>query len=525
MEQVNYILDNTCLTCNGKKIHYDFSIDKYRVEECTDCGLMRLNPQPSNDELAKIYNENYFLTAFENKDHNSHVSFLKASTAKRYLDLIESYMDPSLAGGHLLEIGCGNGDFLLAAAERGFRVTGIEYSSHAAEAAAKKLSAKGEVICGEITHLLNTDKRFDFIIFADVLEHVRNPREFLKNTYSLLKENGIAITIVPSIDSFSARIMGNKWMEFKPEHLWYFSRKTLSRLLYNENFGEIKTHKAKKTLSFNYIAEHFIRYPTQPYTSVIQLFRQLIPNFLRKMPIRLNAGGIMMLAKKTKACSTKKLSVIMAVYNEEKTLHKTIHGLLTKKIPNVEIEIIIIESKSTDNTPSILKEFQNHERIHIIWQDKPLGKGNAIRAGLKKTTGDYILIQDADDEYDFEDYDALIEPLMTGEAAFVLGARHGGSAWKMRKFSDQRLAGHILNLGHWCFTLLVNTFFGLKLKDPFTMYKVFRADCLKNITFKCDRFDFDFELLIKLVKNGYKPIEVPVNYRSRSFKEGKKIRV
>ncbi|HSW71121.1 MAG TPA: glycosyltransferase family 2 protein, partial [Gammaproteobacteria bacterium] len=87
------------------------------------------------------------------------------------------------------------------------------------------------------------------------------------------------------------------------------------------------------------------------------------------------------------------------------------------------------------------------------------------------------------------------------------------------------LTGHFLNFGHWCFTALINILYGLRLKDPFTMYKVFRADCLHGLKFKCNRFDFDCELLIKLVKNGYRPIEIPVNYRSRSFKEGKKVRV
>jgi hypothetical protein len=93
----------------------------------------------------------------------------------------------------------------------------------------------------------------------------------------------------------------------------------------------------------------------------------------------------------------------------------------------------------------------------------------------------------------------------------------------MRQFNEQLFQGFILNIGHWFFTGLIDLFFGLKLKDPFTMYKVFRRDCLYGLTFECNRFDFDWELLIKLVRKGYKPIEIPVNYRSRSFKQGKKV--
>jgi SAM-dependent methyltransferase len=522
MESISNNTINSCIICNGKKIHYAFSIHQFRVEDCANCGMMRLNPQPSNEELAAIYDAHYFL--LNENDGQSHVSLLKANTADRYLALLQSYVGAPLTGD-LLEIGCGHGDFLIRAAEKGLSVTGIEYSAHSAQIAATKLGKQGTVLCGEIDQLLHSEKRFDYIVFADVLEHVRDPRQFLQNIHLLLRENGIAVAVVPSIDSRSAKWMKNKWMEFKPEHLWYFSTKTLRQLLYSEGFGAAKVHTAKKTLSFDYIAAHFERYPVQPFSSVFAFMQRLLPNFIKKHPLCLDAGGIMMLSKKRPVKSTQKLSIIMAAYNEENTIKTTIDRVLAKTIPNLEIELIVVESQSTDNTQAILRQYEQHDRVKIIWQKQPQGKGNAIREGLQHISGDFVLIQDADDEYDFEDYDALIEPLMTGEESFVLGARHGGRAWKMRHFSDQRIMGHFLNLGHWCFTLLVNVFFGLRLKDPFTMYKVFRADCLKGIKLECNRFDFDYELLIKLVRNGYKPIEIPVNYRSRSFKEGKKIRV
>jgi len=146
-----------------------------------------------------------------------------------------------------------------------------------------------------------------------------------------------------------------------------------------------------------------------------------------------------------------------------------------------------------------------------------------VRTGFQYATGDFILIQDADLEYDLEDYDALLEPLIHGREAFVLGSRHGGKAWKMRQFANQRWLSFGLNVGHWFFTSLVNILFWQRLRDPFTMFKVFRRDCLAGLHFECNRFDFDYELLIKLVRKGYTPIEIPVNYRSRSFKEGKKV--
>ena len=514
---MNSIALTRCLVCHSKKNYYDFSLDQYRVEECANCGMMRLNPQPSDEALGQIYGANYFFTDTEN------IAALKSSTADRYLDLLTTYTKAPLQG-KLLEVGCGHGDFLARAKARGLDVTGVEYSEHSVAIAQAKLGTGGTVIQGEIA-AIDTEARFDYIVFADVLEHVRNPRLFLQKAHALLNENGIAVAIVPSTDSLSARLMRNKWMEFKPEHLWYFSRKNLRQLLYTEHFGSTKTHKAKKTLSFNYIAEHFNRYPVQPFTSLLNLGKKILPNFIGRQPLHLDAGGIMVIARKKPVTTRKKLSIVMAVYNEEKTLSLTVDRVLAKTLPDLDIELIIVESQSTDNTQTILKQYESHPRVTVIYQPKAMGKGYAIREGFKHVTGDFILIQDADDEYDFEDYDALLEPLVSGEQTFVLGARHGGRAWKMRQFSDQRLTGHFLNFGHWGFTLLVNVLFGLRLKDPFTMFKVFRTDCLDGLQFECNRFDFDYELLIKLVRSGNRPIEIPVNYRSRSFKEGKKIRV
>jgi len=126
--------------------------------------------------------------------------------------------------------------------------------------------------------------------------------------------------------------------------------------------------------------------------------------------------------------------------------------------------------------------------------------------------------------YDVNDYDALIEPLKRSERAFVLGSRHVGN-WKIRKFTDQLAVGTLFNLGHLVFAGLLNLLYRQRLRDPFTMYKVFRRDCLHGLTFECNRFDFDYELVIKLVRKGYTPLEIPVNYQSRSFREGKKVSV
>ena len=220
-----------------------------------------------------------------------------------------------------------------------------------------------------------------------------------------------------------------------------------------------------------------------------------------------------------------RLSVIMPAFNEASTIKSGIEKVLSKKLHEIDIELILVESNSTDGTKEIVNLYKDHPRVKIVFEQKPSGKGHAVRAGFEVATGDFILIQDADDEYNIEDYDVLLEPLISGREVFVLGARHGAGSWKMREFSDQPMRALLLNLGHWIFATLINILYGVWLKDPFTMYKVFRRDCIKDIAFECNRFDFDHELLIKLIRKGYKPIEIPVYYRSRSFADGKKVRI
>lgn len=218
-----------------------------------------------------------------------------------------------------------------------------------------------------------------------------------------------------------------------------------------------------------------------------------------------------------------KLSVVVPIYNEAATVRPALDAILAKQIPGWTLEIILVESNSTDGTRDIVLTYKDHPRVKLLLEDRPRGKGHAVRAGFTLATGDVMLIQDADLEYDLADYDVLLAPIAMGRQEFVLGSRHGEGGWAIRKFSDQPLQALVLNLAHWGFTLMVNVALGIWLRDPFTMYKVFRRSCLDGLTFECNRFDFDWELLIKLVRKGHRPIEIPISYKSRSFKEGKKI--
>jgi hypothetical protein len=219
-----------------------------------------------------------------------------------------------------------------------------------------------------------------------------------------------------------------------------------------------------------------------------------------------------------------RLSVVMPVYNEAATCDTTIALVLAKEIPGVDIDVVIVESNSTDGSRAKVDQYAEHPRVRVILEDRPQGKGHAVRAGLKAARGDFILIQDADMEYDVDDYDALLEPLRSCEVGFVLGIRTNvDGSWGLRDFRHHRWTSHVMNVGHVGFLTLFNAVYRQKLRDPFTMYKVMRRDCLYGLIFECNRFDFDWELTAKLVRAGYQPLEIPVTYRSRSFHEGKKI--
>ena len=240
--------------------------------------------------------------------------------------------------------------------------------------------------------------------------------------------------------------------------------------------------------------------------------------------VRRRAGGMLVTAVRQEPPVRPTCSIIVAAFNERPTFALLMDALLKKQLAGMDREIVVIESNSTDGTRKVAEQYAGHPGIKLVLQDRPRGKGHAIREGLRHATGDIVLIQDADLEYDLADYEALLAPILAHRALFVLGTRHAGN-WKMRRFATQKTLATGLNLGHAFFAGLINSLFRQNMTDPFTMFKVFRRDCLFGLEFHCNRFDFDHELVIKFVRKGYRPLEIPVNYSSRSFREGKKVRL
>jgi len=207
------------------------------------------------------------------------------------------------------------------------------------------------------------------------------------------------------------------------------------------------------------------------------------------------------------------LSVIIPVYNEKNTILKILEKVKSVKIDK---EIIIVDDFSTDGTREILESLKGKdEKLKIIFQKKHVGKGFAIRTALKFVEGEIVLIQDADLEYDPNEYPKLIELILEGKAKVVYGSR---------VLKKNPKASIIFYIGGRFLSFLTNLLYGTNITDEPTGYKVFSTDVLKSIDLKCLGFEFCPEVTAKVAKKGYKIYEVPINYNPRSIKEGKKIR-
>ncbi|OGW15528.1 MAG: glycosyl transferase [Nitrospirae bacterium GWA2_42_11] len=208
-----------------------------------------------------------------------------------------------------------------------------------------------------------------------------------------------------------------------------------------------------------------------------------------------------------------KISVVMPVFNEARTIREII-----KKIEDVDLEkeIIIVDDCSTDGTRDILKALERNPGIRVFCHEKNMGKGAALRTGFKHASGDIVIIQDADLEYNPQEYHRLIKPILDGRADVVYGSRFVTT-------EERRVLFFWHYLGNSFITFLSNMFTNLNLTDIETCYKVFKADVIHSITIEENRFGFEPEITAKIAKKRYHIYEIGISYSGRDYSEGKKI--
>ncbi len=209
-----------------------------------------------------------------------------------------------------------------------------------------------------------------------------------------------------------------------------------------------------------------------------------------------------------------KISVVIPVFNERATIQQIVQGVRAAEVG--DIEIIVVDDGSTDGTRQILKDQVGSLANQIIYQPRNMGKGAALRAGFAVATGDVVLVQDADLEYNPADYITLLEPIVTGKADAVFGSRFmGGRPHRVLYFWHM--------VGNRFLTLLSNMFTNLNLTDVETCYKAFRADIIKSLDLRENRFGFEPEVTAKLAKTKCRIYEVGISYNGRTYSEGKKV--
>lgn len=488
---------NPCPICNATKQIYLFEINGYSVLSCVECGLTFSSSAVLGRE-SEHFSIRFDETNLRNALPEGKTEF---EAGKKYLRMLA---ERSSDIHNILLIAEPEHYFAVMAKDFGFNIL-LHLSTN------------------EMEEEINLPQAVDAVVVIYQLEKSNAIEKIIDKIYTVLKPGGELFMTTLSLDSQSARFFGQSWIGWRPENKYYFDNTTIQLLLWRKGFIDLWLNEDLRFYTLAHINVRASSFPETWVTRAIRTLYKILPSCFHNIYFRLPSSGIIVTARKTERRTIPLLSIVLPIYNESSTFSVLMKQLLDLELTDIKKEIIVVESNSKDNSRDQVMKYKDHPDVKIILQEKANGKGNAVREGMQHATGDIMLIQDADLEYDLNDYNALLEPVLSYRNPFVLGARHGGKWRKMRHFSDQAQLSAYFNFGHVLFTTILNVLYGQRMKDPFTMFKVFRRDCLYNLKFECNRFDFDFELVIKLLRKGYVPVEIPVNYYSRSFKEGKKV--
>jgi hypothetical protein len=486
-----------CPICAAADLQYEFIIDGFPACSCQRCSLLFLNPHEEAAEDPAVP---------DNAAADADVYEVHAESAAHALDTFVAY------GGQT------QGSLLLVNATPGMEAEARRRGYDVSVMSVRSLEhGPPPAMRGTVQGCL----------LYRALETASDPLRVLDSVRQLLAPGSTVMVVSPTLDSRAARLFRSRWWEFKKENRFYFSADTLQNILLRAGFGDPIIVRDSSVVSLRHARKKLRTMPPALRYRLVRLALAVAPTFVQYRLFRFLYSRTAILARPKPASRVPRLSVIMPVYNERATFVPVMEQLLAKNLEGLDLELIIVESNSTDGTRDQVLAYAQHPRVKLILEERARGKGHAVRQGFAAATGDVILIQDADLEYDIDDYDSLVEPIVRYQQNFVIGSRHilKGRVWKMREFNDAAGLAAFFNFGHLIFLTLFNVIYQQKLKDPFSMFKVFRRDCLYGLGFECNRFDFDFELTIKLLRKGYRALELPVNYTARSFTEGKKVTV
>lgn len=486
-----------CPGCRADASTYLFHRAGVRFVRCASCGIVYANPareRPINnlalDRAALLGDRDRELACHD-------FAALLEHLADDYLRATGEPLTNTLLIGHWL---AAFGD--LAIAKRvGLAIAEVD------DAAFERLAIASDVSFAK--PLL--DRKPQLVILHEVLEAGRDLGGIIDALVAALPESTLLAITYTDAESLPGRVMRRYWSRF-------FDYK--STFLTTANLTAACARSAL-VLKFHY--------PLPMTRTVGHLGHRMsikMPVGLAQVPVPMPIGArVAVFGRATLAAGRpEKLSIVLPVFNEAHYAKAVIDAVLAKPL-KIDRELIIVESNSTDGTRDIVGGYDGRPGVTVVYQDRPRGKGHAVRAGLARVSGTIVLIQDADFEYDIDDYDALLEPILQRKATFVLGSRSLGlDDWKVRRYEATPLRHVALNAAQVIFAKTYNALYHQRVTDVNTMFKVFRSDCLDGLDLESNGFDLDIELVCKLARNGHAPMEVPVNYVARGFGDGKKIR-
>ncbi len=356
------------------------------------------------------------------------------------------------------------------------------------------------------------------VILHELLEACTDPGAVLATLVAALPKTTVFVVTYTNADSLPARMMRRYWPSFFDYKTAFLSTGNLTALV--ARYGLVL--KAQYPLPVTRTAQYLGGLANRLGLGIGKL---VAATPLRDVAVPVRAGNrVAVFGRRANEATTEKVSIVLPVFNEARFAAQVIDAVLAKPL-RIAKEVVIVESNSTDGTRDIVRRYEGRPGVRVVYEEGPRGKGHAVRTGLQHVTGSIILIQDADFEYDIDDYDALLEPLLQHKAMFVLGSRSLGlDDWKVRKYDATPIRGLALNFAQVMFAKTYNVLYQQRVTDVNTMFKVFRSECLDCLDLRSNGFELDIELACKLARNGNSPMEVPVNYVARGFADGKKIR-
>ncbi len=495
-----------CPACQADNPRYLFHRTGVRFVRCAGCGMVYVNPAPERG------GSNYFDIDRAPPPTNPKERELMLRDFAQLLERVAA--DHARLVGRPLER-----TLLLGRFSREYRAlpqarrVGLEVAEIDDEAFSA-LATTSDV--GWATPLLA--RRPQVVVLHELLEACGDPSVTLSQLVAALPPSTLFVVTYTNSDSLPARIMRRHWAPFFEAKTAFFSTANVAALM--APFGLIlkAQYALPVTHTAQYVGERLAR------DTVLSRLVEATP--LRDAPLKVRAGNRVAVfgSPALKPNVGEKLSIVLPVFNEARYVAQVIEAVLSKPLA-IEKEVLIVESNSTDGTREIVRTFEGRPGVQVLYEERPRGKGHAVRTGLARVTGTIVLIQDADFEYDIDDYDALLEPILQHKTKFVLGSRSLGlDDWKVRKYDTTPVRGLALNFAQVVFAKTYDVLYQQRVTDVNTMFKVFRTECLDGLALEGNGFELDIELACKLARNGNAPMEVPVNYVARGFDQGKKIR-